>query len=154
MIKVQEKDFVVQEEYQKLLQKNTTGAVSLFVGLVRDFNQTSKRFFLQHYPAMTEKVLCEIEQQAKQRWNLIDTTIIHRVGELNVDDQIVFVGVSSAHRADAFAACEFMIDILKTRAPFWKKEGQTWVEAKQSDQHSAQRWSSQDSVQDTTQSHT
>ena len=140
MITVQEQDFDVSSEYTALKQDNITGAVVTFVGLVRDFQQDNKSFYLQHYPQMTEKVLQEVENQANAQWDLINTRIIHRVGQLYINDQIVFVGASSAHRKDAFAACEYMIDILKTQAPFWKKEGETWVEAKESDQQAADSW--------------
>lgn len=147
MITVQTHDFDLAHEYQQLIQPNDTGAIVTFVGRVRDFqinhSQEEKepaRFFLQHYPGMTENVLAEIEAQAHARWPLLKTRIIHRVGHLTTNDQIVFVGVSAAHRKDAFRACEFMIDILKTDAPFWKKEGDTWVEAKTSDQDASDQW--------------
>ncbi|WP_370981510.1 molybdenum cofactor biosynthesis protein MoaE [Agaribacterium sp. ZY112] len=145
MIQVQREDFNLQSEYQKLQQSNVTGAVTMFCGLVRDFrsaNGKSELFELQHYPGMTEKVLERIEAQAHKRWELLDSRIIHRVGPLAVDEQIVFIGVSSKHRADAFAACEFLIDLLKTEAPFWKKEGGQWVEARDSDAQRATRWMS------------
>lgn len=140
MIKVQAENFSVDAEYQALQIPDKTGAVVIFVGLVRDFAHESKDFQLQHYPGMTEKVLSEIEAQAQQRWHLLRVTIIHRVGPLNIDDQIVFVGVSAAHRKQAFAAAEFIIDILKTQAPFWKKEGGKWVDAKEDDQEAAEKW--------------
>ena len=89
---------------------------------------------------MTEKVLEDLEQEAHKRWDLINVHIVHRVGQLNIDDQIVIVGVSSKHRKNAFAACEFLIDTLKTTAPFWKKEGDSWVEAKRSDSEKADTW--------------
>lgn len=122
------------------------GAVASFVGLVRDFNEGRgiTGLKLEHYPAMTEKSMREIAEQATRRWNLVDVTVIHRVGELRAMDRIVFVGVAATHRGEAFAACEFIMDYLKTRAPFWKKEGtpgeERWVEAKISDQSAAQRW--------------
>lgn len=140
MIAVQSCDFNIQDEYEKLIETANTGAIVTFVGRVRDFDAQQKTFFLQHYPGMTEKVLHKIEQSALQRWDLLQTRIIHRVGQLAIDDQIVYVGVSSRHRRDAFAACEFIIDILKTEAPFWKKEGEKWVEAKHSDQLAADKW--------------
>lgn len=152
MIRVQEHDFSVEEEYQKLRAPRITGAIVHFIGTVRDFSSpplntstteqdlNSSTFLLQHYPGMTETVLEKIECEARHRWNLINTAIIHRVGRLNIDDQIVFVGASSAHRESAFAACQFMIDILKTEAPFWKKEGTQWVQAKDSDRLNADRW--------------
>ncbi|WP_096087275.1 molybdenum cofactor biosynthesis protein MoaE [Agaribacterium haliotis] len=144
MIRVQREDFDVQSEYQALLQADSserfnTGAATMFVGLVRDFGD-SKAFELKHYPGMTEKVLERIETEARKRWQLLSVRIIHRVGPLSPADQIVFVGVSSRHRADAFAACEYLIDLLKNQAPFWKKEGEHWVEAKQSDAQRALRW--------------
>ena len=150
MIKVQTHDFSVQNEYERLKKKRVCGAVVTFVGTVRDFrdsensadesDRNEEPFFLAHYPGMTEKVLEKIEQEAHARWRLINTTIIHRVGDLDIDEQIVFVGASSAHRKDAFAAAEYMIDILKTDAPFWKKEGTHWVTAKGSDQDKANSW--------------
>ena len=140
MIKVQQGDFNISDEYQALLTKNDCGAVVTFVGRVRDFGGEGIPFLLQHYPGMTESVLVSIEEEAQRRWPLLASTIIHRVGELSVDDQIVFVGVSSAHRKAAFQACEFMIDVLKTQAPFWKKEGAHWVDAKDTDQQAADIW--------------
>jgi molybdopterin synthase catalytic subunit len=99
---------------------------------------------LEHYPAMTEKALAEIVAQAKARWQLRRVRVIHRVGRLLPGDRIVFVGVTSSHRGDAFAACEFIMDYLKTRAPFWKKEetaaGARWVDARESDDTAASRW--------------
>jgi molybdopterin synthase catalytic subunit len=141
MIRVQSEDFVLQREYDALRIKNVTGAIVTFVGTVRDFNDSNTdNFKLQHYPGMTEKVLAEIEQAANTRWELLASTIVHRIGDLRVDDQIVFVGASSAHRQDAFAACQFMMDLLKTQAPFWKKEGTKWVEANCKDDEAAERW--------------
>lgn len=140
MIRIQDHDFNLAEEYEKLLRPKNTGAVVTFVGRVRDFGSADSALYLQHYPGMTEKSLAAIEHAAHQRWSLLSSTIIHRVGRLQVDEQIVFVGVSSAHRKDAFSACEFMIDLLKTEAPFWKKEGTRWVEAKASDKTAAQAW--------------
>jgi len=152
MIRVQTLDFNVQQEYQALQEKGESGAIVFFCGLVRDFPspQTEKdsdtvsintpEFELQHYPGMTEKVLTRIEQHAHKKWRLIHSRIIHRVGKLNPGEQIVFVGVSSAHRRDAFSACEYIMDILKTEAPFWKKEGGHWVDAKASDRQAAKRW--------------
>lgn len=122
------------------------GAVVSFVGQVRDINDGSSinTLKLEHYPAMTEKALLKIEIEAKTRWDLIDSLIIHRVGTLQPQDQIVLVLVASAHRGDAFSACEFIMDYLKTSAPFWKKEatsqGERWVEAKLSDDAAKERW--------------
>lgn len=145
MIRVQEHDFSVADEYQSLRKPNVTGAIVHFIGTVREFSEdktgaADASFYLQHYPGMTESVLEKIEHEACQRWDLIHSCIIHRVGQLTVDDQIVFVGASSAHREHAFAACQYMIDILKTEAPFWKKEGDNWVDAKNSDHSRAERW--------------
>lgn len=144
MIRVQTADFSLESEYRALKRKSVTGAVVLFVGTVREFKvqpgSKETDFLLQHYPGMTENVLEKIEAEARSRWTLLDTTIVHRVGKLNIDDQIVLVGASSAHRGDAFEAAQFMIDILKTEAPFWKKEGSVWVEAKASDETCADRW--------------
>jgi len=148
MITIQETDFDAQAENQKLIIPSQTGALVNFVGLVREFNHTSHRdetnknntFFLEHYPGMTERVLRDIEASAHNQWDLQNTSIIHRVGYLKPSDQIVYIGVTSAHRKHAFAACEYMIDLLKTQAPFWKKEGNTWVEAKESDTAAANNW--------------
>lgn len=144
MISVQTEDFQLEQEYEKLIRYDGAGAIVTFVGRVRDFPAEDKSFYLQHYPGMTEKVLERIESEAHAKWSLITSTIIHRIGHLNVDDQIVFVGVSSKHRRDAFAACEYIMDILKTEAPFWKKEGGHWVEAKESDQKAAEAWLNSD----------
>lgn len=146
-IQVQTADFNVGAEIQTLTQNQTDiGAVVSFTGLVRDFAQDSEviAMSLQHYPAMTEKTLTEIAEQAKQRWDLQAVTIIHRVGKLVAGDNIVLVITASHHRQAAFAACEFIMDFLKTRAPFWKKEhtktGDYWVTAKQSDDDASNRW--------------
>lgn len=122
------------------------GAVVSFVGYVRDFNdgQPVAGMLLEHYPGMTEKALAKIEAEARERWPLLTVEIIHRVGSLDPGAPIVFVGTSSAHRQAAFDACAFIMDYLKTRAPFWKKErtleGERWVEGRCSDQQAAQRW--------------
>ncbi|WP_459207902.1 molybdopterin synthase catalytic subunit MoaE [Pseudomonas sp. MLB6B] len=122
------------------------GAVVSFVGYVRDFNDGREvaGMFLEHYPGMTEKALGKIVAEAEQRWPLLKVEVLHRIGTLAPGEPIVFVGVASAHRQAAFAACDFIMDYLKTRAPFWKKEatgeGPRWVEGKQSDQDAAQRW--------------
>ncbi|MDV5170477.1 molybdopterin synthase catalytic subunit MoaE [Photobacterium rosenbergii] len=146
MISVQFEDFSVAEEYAQLSQGADAGAVVTFVGKVRDFNQGDAvtGLSLEHYPGMTEKSLEEIVVQARERWPLLKTRVIHRVGDLALGDQIVFVGVTSAHRGAAFEACEFIMDYLKTRAPFWKKE-QTpdesrWVDARETDTSAADRW--------------
>lgn len=148
MIRIQEEDFDVSASYTRLrnAQPGQTGAVCLFTGLVRDFGDQSdvEAIVLEHYPGMTEKSLASIAERAQQRWNIQAYEIIHRVGALHVDDQIVLVGVSASHRADAFAACEFIMDYLKTEAPLWKKErhrdGEVWVEAKDSDAQRQQHW--------------
>tara|TARA_R110002167_G_scaffold73942_14_gene207273 strand:+ start:1601 stop:2074 length:474 start_codon:yes stop_codon:yes gene_type:complete len=147
MIRVHEHDFDMASEYQRLRQLNANnGAVVLFVGLVRDFNQNSQLngLFLEHYPAMTQSALVNIVKQAKEKWPLGNVTVIHRVGHLSINDQIVLVGVSSQHRHAAFAGAEFIMDYLKISAPFWKKElsdaGDVWVEAKSSDNEAIKRW--------------
>lgn len=130
---------------------NNIGALVSFVGQVREFANDSPNdgdsihtLTLEHYPLMTEKALTAIELEAKSRWDIIDTLIIHRVGTLQPLDQIVLVAVTSAHRGEAFKACEFIMDYLKTSAPFWKKEstsqGERWVEAKLSDDAAKERW--------------
>jgi len=148
-VRVQREDFDLGAEVDALRAGNAkVGAVAAFVGLVRDLNDGSgvSTLTLEHYPGMTEAALEEICAQARARWDLIDLLVIHRVGELAPLDQIVLVAVSSAHRGEAFAACEFVMDYLKTRAPFWKKErtpeGERWVEARSSDDEAAARWDS------------
>ncbi len=122
------------------------GAVVAFVGYVRDFNDglDVAGLFLEHYPGMTEKALDKIVGEAEQRWPLLKVEVLHRIGALEPGEPIVFVGVASAHRQAAFDACNFIMDYLKTRAPFWKKEqtsaGERWVEGKQSDADAAGRW--------------
>ncbi|XOV79885.1 MAG: molybdopterin synthase catalytic subunit MoaE [Aestuariibacter sp.] len=148
MISVQHEDFDFSREYQ-LLRENSAdcGAIVTFTGLVRDFCQDGNIscMTLEHYPGMTEKSLMDISSEARRRWDLGDVRIIHRVGTLEAKAQIVFIGVSSRHRKDAFEAAEFLIDYLKTRAPFWKKEhltsGERWVESKTTDLEAAKRWS-------------
>jgi molybdopterin synthase catalytic subunit len=147
MIRVQREDFDVGAELQALSAGNrNVGGITSFVGLVRDLSDGSdvKRMTLEHYPGMTEQALQEIEAEARRRWPLEAVTIIHRHGPLDPGDRIVLVAVASAHREAAFAACHFLIDWLKTRAPFWKLEdtgqGARWVEAKDSDDHAAERW--------------
>lgn len=122
------------------------GAVVSFVGYVRDFNDGHEvaGMFLEHYPGMTEKALAKIVLEAQQRWPLLGLNVVHRVGALEPGEPIVFVGVVSAHRQAAFDACAFVMDYLKTRAPFWKKEqtadGPRWVEGRASDEAAAERW--------------
>ncbi len=146
-VRVQTEDFDVGRELESLSGgRANVGAVASFVGLVRDANdgRPIRGMTLEHYPGMTEKALEEICGDAHARWKLLDTLVIHRVGPLAPGDRIVLVGVSSAHRGDAFAACEFIMDYLKTRAPFWKREdtpeGSRWVEARTSDDEAAGRW--------------
>lgn len=147
MIRIQQQDFNQQVEYDRLKSKTTIGAIVTFTGLVRDINdgQAVSDLSLEHYPGMTEKCLFDIIEQAKQRWNIIESTVIHRIGKLSLSEQIVFVGVASQHRGDAFAACEFIMDYLKTKAPFWKKETmqngeQQWTDARESDQQAISKW--------------
>lgn len=146
-VRVQTEDFDVAREIALLRGSDArVGAVASFIGVVRDENDaaTVRTLTLEHYPGMTEKALAGIVDEAGRRWSIYDAVIIHRVGQLVPTDQIVLVAVSSAHRGDAFAACEFIIDYLKTQAPFWKKEltpdGERWVEARASDDEAAARW--------------
>ncbi|MGL4269630.1 MAG: molybdopterin synthase catalytic subunit MoaE [Plesiomonas sp.] len=145
-IRVSEADFDITAEHVWLSQDDRCGAVVTFTGKVRDHSQQGRvsSLHLEHYPAMTDKALHDIVREARARWSLGRVSLIHRVGELNSGEQIVYVGVSSGHRQAAFAAAEFIMDYLKVRAPFWKKEqmpdGARWVEAKTSDQEAAQRW--------------
>jgi len=146
-VRVQTGDFDVAREIAVLRAGDPrVGAVAAFVGLVRDINDAAavSTLTLEHYPGMTEKALSGIVEEAKSRWNVYDALVIHRVGELKPTDQIVLVVVTGAHRGEAFAACEFIMDYLKTRAPFWKKEqtpaGERWVEARASDDDAAARW--------------
>jgi molybdopterin synthase catalytic subunit len=146
-VRVQTGDFDIGAEVLKLRRGNPKiGAIACFVGLVRDINENSAvvELTLEHYPGMTEKALADIVEQAKRRWDILDAVVVHRVGTLKPTDQIVLVIVASAHRGSAFSACEFIMDYLKTRAPFWKKEqterGKRWVEARDSDDDTAQRW--------------
>jgi molybdopterin synthase catalytic subunit len=128
------------------LGRTDIGAIASFVGLARDVNEGSgvAAMTLEHYPGMTEKALAALVEEATARWSLLDATVIHRVGRLLPGDPIVLVAVASSHRAEAFAACEFIMDYLKTRAPFWKKEetpdGERWVDARASDDAAAARW--------------
>lgn len=147
-VRVQTEDFDVGAEIARLREANPkVGAVASFVGVVRDVNDGDAvaTLTLEHYPGMTEKSLEDIVAQAKQRWDIYDALVVHRVGTLQPLDQIVLVVVTSAHRGESFAACEFLMDYLKTRAPFWKKEvtpqGSRWVEARASDDTAADRWS-------------
>jgi molybdopterin synthase catalytic subunit len=146
-VRIQTGDFDVAREIAALRAGDArVGAVAAFVGLVRDINDAAvvSTLTLEHYPGMTEKALARIVDEAKSRWNVYEALVIHRVGELKPTDQIVLVVVTGAHRGEAFAACEFIMDYLKTRAPFWKKErtpaGERWVEARTSDDEKAARW--------------
>jgi molybdopterin synthase catalytic subunit len=146
-VRIQTADFDVGAEIAALRRGNPkVGAVASFVGVVRDVNEgdTVAVMTLEHYPGMTEKSIEEIIGQARGRWDIVDALVVHRIGTLNPTDQIVLVIVTSAHRGDAFAACEFIMDYLKTRAPFWKKEqagkGARWVEARETDDVAAERW--------------
>jgi len=146
-VRVQSEDFDVSTEIAALRRGNPKiGAVASFIGVVRDVNEGDAvaEMTLEHYPGMTEKAIVEIIGQARGRWSLYEALVIHRVGKLRPTDQIVLVVVTSAHRGDAFAACEFIMDYLKTRAPFWKKEraggGARWVEARETDDIAAERW--------------
>ncbi len=147
-IRIQEQDFDLTTEVKAIRKGDPrVGAVVTFVGTVRDLNDGSqvKGMTLEHYPGMTERSLGEIIQQARCRWDLYRTLVIHRVGPLLPEDQIVLVAVTSAHRGEAFAACEFIMDYLKTAAPFWKKEdtpeGSKWVDARVTDDAAMARWS-------------
>lgn len=146
-VRVQEDDFDLGAELAILRRNNPCGgAIVSFVGLVRDISDDTRitEMTLEHYPGMTEKALASIEQAARQRWEFLDMLLIHRVGHLLPSEQIVLVAVLAAHRAEAFAACEFVVDYLKTQAPFWKREmtpeGARWVEARQGDADAAARW--------------
>ena len=146
-VRVQIADFDIGAEIAVLRRDDPgVGAIASFIGLVRDLNEGDAvaGMTLEHYPGMTERALSGIVAEAKGRWDIIDALVIHRVGELKPLDQIVLVAVSGAHRGPAFEACEFIMDYLKTQAPFWKKEqtaqGARWVEARASDDRAAERW--------------
>lgn len=146
-IRVQTQDFDLGAEVAQLRADDLRiGAVACFVGTVRDMNDGASvsEMELEHYPGMTEKALEDIVAAAKARWDVYETLVIHRVGLLKPLDQIVLVAVTSAHRGEAFAACEFIMDYLKTQAPFWKKEqtpiGARWVDAKVSDDKALAKW--------------
>jgi molybdopterin synthase catalytic subunit len=149
-ITIQQDDFDVGAEARLLRASGSnTGAICTFTGLVREFQQDSgdqqvTELYLEHYPGMTEKALGEIVDEAFSRWRLLRCRVIHRVGALNPGDQIVFVGTVSEHRGDAFESAQFIMDYLKTRAPFWKRQsgsaGSQWVEHRSSDDEAARRW--------------
>ena len=147
-VRIQTQDFDLSSEIKQLRAGDPrVGAVAAFVGTVRDRNDGADvaAMTLEHYPGMTEKSLEEIIQKAKARWDIYDVLIIHRVGPLLIEDQIVLTAVTSAHRGEAFAACEYVMDYLKTLAPFWKKEdtpeGARWVDARLSDDKALKKWS-------------
>jgi molybdopterin synthase catalytic subunit len=146
-VRVQTQDFDAGAEIAALRRSDPRiGAVASFIGVVRDVNDgdSVREMTLEHYPGMTERALEQIVAEAKSRWDIIDVLVVHRVGRLAPADQIVLVVVTGAHRGEAFAACEFVMDYLKTRAPFWKKEATTegarWVEARAADDQAAERW--------------
>jgi molybdopterin synthase catalytic subunit len=153
MLSVQNSDFDAAELYRQLRAEATNaGAIVTFSGLVREFYESAspgkepavQDLVLEHYPGMTEKALSEIVQQARSRWDVLAWRVIHRVGELHAGDQIVYVGIASTHRGDAFAAAEFIMDYLKTRAPFWKKQRteaeSQWIESRSADEQARARW--------------
>ena len=151
MIAVQQEDFDLGVEHKKLIDSTqSVGAIVTFTGLVRQIyerhlnDELVQSLYLEHYPGMTEKALENIESQASTKWDLLGTSIIHRVGELKANEQIVFVGVASLHRKDAFLAAQYIMDFLKNEAPFWKKQrtekGGKWIESKQSDIDAAKQW--------------
>jgi len=146
IIRIQTEDFDSTALQRELLgERRDVGAVASFTGLVRDLPEAPlEQMTLEHYPGMTEKALTRIAEQACERWRVLDLAVVHRVGPLKPGDQIVLVMVASRHRGDAFAACEFIMDYLKTEAPFWKKEtgatGTSWVEARDSDLDAKQKW--------------
>ncbi len=146
-VRVQQADFDVAQEIVALRGNDArVGAVASFIGTVRDVNDAASvsTLSLEHYPGMTEKALADIVVQARSRFDIIDALVIHRIGELEPTDQIVLVVVTSAHRGDAFDACRYIMDYLKTQAPFWKKEvtaqGVRWVDARSSDDDALRRW--------------
>ena len=146
-VRIQHEDFDAGAEIARLRAGNPKiGAVASFIGIVRDVNEGAAvgSITLEHYPGMTDKSLTAIAEQARTRWKLLDVLIIHRVGTLAPTDQIVLVVTTSSHRGDAFAACQFVMDYLKTDAPFWKKEttgdGMRWVDARDSDTQARERW--------------
>lgn len=146
-VRVQTADFDLSAEVAQLRLSNPrVGAVVSFVGTVRDLNEGAavSEMELEHYPVMTERALEQIVEQAKARWPIFDALVIHRIGPMQPREQIVLVAVTSPHRGEAFAACEFIMDYLKTQAPFWKKEqtpeGARWVDARESDDSALAKW--------------
>ena len=147
-VRVQTGDFDAGAEMTAMRRGNPKiGAIASFVGVVRDLNEGAEvaELTLEHYPGMTEKALEKIVGEARARWDIDDALVVHRIGTLKPTEQIVLVVVASAHRGEAFQACEFLMDYLKTRAPFWKKEktpdGGRWVDARKVDDAAADRWS-------------
>lgn len=146
-VRIQSEPFDPGAEIERLRRSSTRiGAIASFVGVVRDLNEEAdvQAMVLEHYPGMTERSIEAIVDEAMERWSLIDASVVHRVGHLEPRDPIVLVVTASAHRRDAFDACEFIMDYLKTRAPFWKKEstpqGERWVASRISDEQAARRW--------------
>lgn len=146
-IRVGEADFSLDEELSRIMRESpSAGGVASFVGLVRNKNDGAavSRMTLEHYPGMTGKSLAKIAAAARERFHLVDVIVVHRVGELKVGDRIVLCLTSAEHRSDAFAGCEYIMDWLKTEAPFWKKEqtpdGERWVDARESDDKARERW--------------
>ena len=146
-IRVGEADFSLDEELSRIMRESpSAGGVASFVGLVRNKNDGAavSRMTLEHYPGMPEKSLATIAAAARERFHLVDVIVVHRVGELKVGDRIVLCLTSAEHRSDAFAGCEYIMDWLKTEAPFWKKEqtpdGERWVDARESDDKARERW--------------
>ena len=145
-VMIQEQPFDVGEVVSRLSDDPAVGAVATFVGVCRDVNdgQGVSAMTLEHYPGMTEKSIEAIVAQACERWSLLGCEVVHRVGKIEPTEPIVLVAVASSHRGEAFAACEFIMDFLKTQAPFWKKEatefGSRWVDGRESDAHAAARW--------------
>ena len=145
-ISVQAAEFDQTALYHWLSESHSIGATVIFIGKVRDLNlgDDVSSLYLEHYPAMTEKALQEIISEAQSRWNIQRVSVIHRVGLLHTGDEIVLVGISSAHRGDAYHANEFIMDYLKSKAPFWKKEqtdkGDRWIEARDSDKEALKKW--------------
>jgi len=150
-VRIQRDDFDAGAEIARLRATDPRiGAVAAFIGVARDVNEGEAvaTLTLEHYPGMTERALEEICAQARQRWQVADVLVVHRIGELRPTDQIVLVVVTSSHRGEAFAACQFVMDYLKTEAPFWKKEataaGARWVDARDSDSRARERWKETD----------
>jgi len=141
---VNENEIDIVKHYQWLSQSAEDGAIVIFTGKVRSLSNEVSSLYLEHYQGMTENVLYKIIDKARTRWQLNRVVVIHRVGEMIANESIVYVGVSSAHRKDSFAAAEFIMDVLKNEAPFWKKEqtstGNNWVEAKKSDKDALKKW--------------